>query len=408
MSAVYHKLTDGNLTQNWSDGSLIATSNDWSNVPSIQGFSTIEGASGEGVDPRTLTGDSSNLDVAASVFKSPSQYNPNSGPHGGVTEFQDFGIVGLGGSMNATAPNLVFYLDTTEVGSPIRVNFDVQDLDGSSRNSEEQLNVQYRIGETGPWTNVPNGYIADATSPDATTTTHVSLVLPPDAMGQPELQVRIMTTNATGRDEWVGIDNIDIAIACFVRGTLIRTPRGEIPVETLAIGDEISTRDRGTQTIKWIGRRAFSKRFVTETSPVVPVLVRANALGDGIPYRDLFISPEHALFFDGVLIPAGNLVNGHSIIRELSGDVVEYFHIEVEGQAIVLANGAPTETYVNHNNRKMFSNWHEYHMLYGEDQPLVNDDGQFVRTYACLSSGTQFDAIVAHLNAEGQSVRLAS
>ena len=47
-------------------------------------------------------------------------------------------------------------------------------------------------------------------------------------------------------------------------------------------------------------------------------------------------------------------------------------------------------------------------MLYGEDQPLVNDDGQFVRTYACLSSGTQFDAIVAHLNAEGQSARLAS
>jgi hypothetical protein len=406
MSAVYHKLADGNLTQNWSDSSLIATSNDWSNVPSIQGFSTVDGASGEGLDPRTLTGNSSNLDVAASVFTSPSQYNPNLGQHGGVTEFQDFGIVGLGGGLNATAPNLVFYLDTTGVDSPIKVNFDVQDLDGSTRNSEEQLNVQYRIGETGPWTNVPSGYIADVTSPNATTTNQVSLTLPPDAMGQPELQVRIMTTNATGRDEWVGIDNI--AIACFVRGTLIRTPHGEIPVETLAIGDEILTHDRGTQPVKWIGRRAFSARFVTETSPVVPVLVRANALGDGIPYRDLFISPEHALFFDGVLVPAGSLVNGHSIIRELSGDVVEYFHIEVEGQAIVLANGAPAETYVNHNNRKMFTNWQEWHMLYGEDRAVVNDDGTFKRTYACLTSGAQFAAIVAHLNDDGQSLRLAS
>ena len=217
----------------------------------------------------------------------------------------------------------------------------------------------------------------------------LALTLPPAAIGQARWRYASRRRrHGSGILNGSGIDNINIAIACFVRGTLIRTPRGEIPVETLAIGDEISTHDRGTQPIKWIGRRAFSTRFVTETSPIVPVLVRANALGDGVPYRDLFISPEHALFFDGVLIPAGSLVNGHSIIRELSGDVVEYFHIEVEGQAIVLANGAPAETYVNHNNRKMFINWQECQMLV-RTRSLRADDGKpfETRAYACLTSG---------------------
>ncbi len=102
-----------------------------------------------------------------------------------------------------------------------------------------QLNVQYRVGETGPWTNVPNGYFADVTEQNATPTTHISLLLPTDAMDQDKLQIRIVTTDAQGRDEWIGIDNI--VVACFLRGTQILTRRGELPVETLSIGDEIAT-----------------------------------------------------------------------------------------------------------------------------------------------------------------------
>ena len=179
----------------------------------------------------------------------------------------------------------------------------------------------------------------------------------------------------------------------------ILTPRGEVPVETLSIGDEISTHDGQSVPIKWIGRRSFPREITARKSNVVPVVIRADALGDNVPVRDLRVSPEHAIFFDGVLVPAVNLVNGRTIVRELTVDLVEYFHIEVEGQAIVLADGAPAESYVNHNNRKMFANWPEYVSLYGEDEPhqmLAN--GQFERRYPCVTSGPVLETIRAEID----------
>jgi hypothetical protein len=400
MSAVYHKLVEGNLTQDWSNSTLLSTPNDWSSVPSIQGFSSIDGASGTGVDPQSLTGDSQTFDLDTDVITTPSHLDPGIGGQGGVADFEDFGIVGLGGGGTSAAPNLVMYLDTTGIAAPVTVKFDVQDLDGSVRDSQEQLNVQYRIGETGPWSNVPGGYFADVTAASATPTTHISLTLPPETLGQAQLQVRIMTTDATGRDEWVGIDNI--VVACFLRGTQIRTPRGEMPVETLSIGDEILTHNGRTVPVKWIGRRSFPKQIAARNSKVVPVAIRAGALADNVPVRDLRVSPEHAIFFDGVLVPAVNLVNGRTIVRELTTDVVEYFHIEIEGQAIVYADGAPAETYVNHDNRKMFVNWPEYVSLYGEDESRKDVSGAFERGYPCVTSGPALETIRGELDERSQ------
>ncbi len=86
-------------------------------------------------------------------------------------------------------------------------------------------------------------------------------------------------------------------------------------------------------------------------------MIRAGALADNVPVRDLRVSPEHAIFFDGRAGFRRHLINGTTIVREVTTDVVEYFHIEVEGQTIVYADGAPAETFVNHDNRKMFANW---------------------------------------------------
>ena len=156
--------------------------------------------------------------------------------------------------------------------------------------------------------------------------------------------------------------------ACFARGTLIRTESGEVPVEELAIGDRVLTAAGAPRPIRWIGRRAYDRRFVAGNRKVLPIRIAAAALAEGVPARDLWLSPEHALYIDGVLVAAGHLVNGATIIQAERVDRLEYFNIEFDAQEVIFAEGAPAETYVDCDNRLMFANAPEYAALYPDDE----------------------------------------
>ncbi len=216
MTNVYRSLASGPLTQNWSNAGLIAASDDWSGVPSIIGYlGDIDAGSPTGVDPRTLTGAALGaLDVNAN------QANPNTFTTGGVAEFAIADpTVALTGSGTADAPSLVLHLDATG-RQDVRVQFNVRDIDGSADDAIQQVNVQYRIGDTGSWTNVPGGYIADATTAGtATQVTAIDVTLPDVTDNQAQVQVRILTTNAVGNDEWVGVDDIQVSSDVFSGGT---------------------------------------------------------------------------------------------------------------------------------------------------------------------------------------------
>jgi Ca2+-binding RTX toxin-like protein len=187
-----------------------------------------------------------------------------------------------------------------------------------------------------------------------------------------------------------------IAVACFVGGTLVRTPTGEVPIETLVIGDLVTT-EMGARPVKWIGRRAFSRRFAEKSAWVVPVRVRAGAIMDGVPSRDLWISPEHALYVEGVLVPAGHLVNGTTIVRDASLEIIAYYHVEFESHEVIICNGTLAETYIDHGNRRMFANWPEYADLYG-DVPQAGN-GARGRVHPTVDDGPDLDRIRAHLDA---------
>jgi len=157
---------------------------------------------------------------------------------------------------------------------------------------------------------------------------------------------------------------------CFCRGTLILTEDGEVPVEALQIGDRVATR-MGLRSIKWIGQRGYDGRFIRGQHSVLPIVVSAGAIAHGVPARDLWVSPDHALYLDGVLVPAKLLVNGMTISQVEAVDWLEYFHIELDTHDVLFADGAPAETYIECDNRLMFHNAAEFAALYPEALPDV-------------------------------------
>jgi hypothetical protein len=137
---------------------------------------------------------------------------------------------------------------------------------------------------------------------------------------------------------------------CYLRGTRILTPAGEMPVEDLRIGDRVVTRQGGFQAIKWIGRQTFDTRFLAKDRANLPVRIRPGALGDGVPARDLYVSPGHSMLVDGTLLLARTLVNGVTITHEHpapDADQIAYFHPELEAQDCILAEGAWSETFAD-------------------------------------------------------------
>lgn len=134
---------------------------------------------------------------------------------------------------------------------------------------------------------------------------------------------------------------------CFLAGTCIMTPTGERAVEDLAIGEFLVTRSGEHRAIKWIGRRSIKKgakgNWPTGT---IPVRVARSALGDNVPSKDVYLSPGHAVYIDGALLPADNLVNGLTITFDVpvGTECLDYFHVELASHDVVLAHGMPVET----------------------------------------------------------------
>jgi Hint domain len=155
---------------------------------------------------------------------------------------------------------------------------------------------------------------------------------------------------------------------CFLKGTKIRTAEGDRNVENLAIGDLLPTMFGGMRRIQWIGRYPFRKSDPSKSWPkhARPIRVARSALAPEVPHADLYVTAEHALLIDGVLIPVGNLINGTMITRDEARDVdeLEYFNIKVEGHDVIYAEGAPVETLREVNESAV--NFAEYFRMYGD------------------------------------------
>ena len=149
---------------------------------------------------------------------------------------------------------------------------------------------------------------------------------------------------------------ITVNVTCYASGTLIRTVRGDVAVESLAVGDLAVTASGAQRPVRWVGHRRTDCRSHPRPDAVMPVRIAANALGAERPRRDLFVSPAHAICVDllgEVLIPAGSLVNG-TTITQVEVDEVTYWHVELDSHDILLAENLPAESYLEMGNRSFF------------------------------------------------------
>jgi len=169
---------------------------------------------------------------------------------------------------------------------------------------------------------------------------------------------------------------IPFTFGCYVTGTRILTDDGEMAVETLRVGQQVvavqlgdaskprqcsgeNTECASTTTlhrIGWIGHRYIDLGRHRDPRLAQPIRIRRNAFADNVPRRDLLVSPDHALYLDGLLIPARLLRNDATIVRDAHLGSVRYFHLELDRHAILLAEGLPAESYLDTGNRGSFDN----------------------------------------------------
>jgi hypothetical protein len=157
--------------------------------------------------------------------------------------------------------------------------------------------------------------------------------------------------NVTGSATFTNIENI----VCFTPGTMIATPRGEVAVENLRVGDKVITRDNGIQEIRWMGAKEMGWHDFAANPHLKPIMVKAGSLGNGLPERDMMLSPNHrllvandrtALYFDEheVLVAAKHLVGGAGV-QQVDSVGTTYIHFMFDQHEVVLSNGAWTESF---------------------------------------------------------------
>lgn len=161
---------------------------------------------------------------------------------------------------------------------------------------------------------------------------------------------------------------------CFLRGTAILTDGGEKPVEDLSVGDRVALPDGSSRAVKWVGRQSFKKSGARWQKDVVPIRVCRHALDGHTPHSDLYLSPGHALYLNGILIQVKELVNGTTIapVAPAADGSIDYYAVMLDTHEVILAEGAAAESFhLQNSNHENFCNFAEYQRLYEEERSVM-------------------------------------
>ncbi|MFQ6546549.1 Hint domain-containing protein [Aestuariibius sp. 2305UL40-4] len=316
-------------------------------MPFLFTWDELGGASGSVVE----TDDTNGLSTTVTVNSAPAYtYFPDNGTN---SEFPGGTILTSGASEPATS-SVGFSTPVTDV------TFEIYDLDSDETTFDDEITIiafdadGIQIPIT--FSNLESYHVqtdANTVEADGNTSDAFDGAGAPDSITVtipgPVSTIFIITDNGSSGEPagTIGVGSISATVFCFARETLILTDRGEVPVETLKVGDLVETLDKGLQPITWIGHRA-----VPAEGSLAPIRIDAGAIGNE---RDLILSPQHRVLLRGwqaelyfgepeILVAAKHLL-GSDRVNRCEGGEVEYYHILFKKHEIVFAEGAPCESF---------------------------------------------------------------
>jgi hypothetical protein len=354
-------INDGAVTGDAATGNLVLGTTDFDNA----GLVSVSGGASLDIQTSDSFDNSGTLSIASGSVGTVDSVNTFSntgsivlnggtltvdavldGTSGGVTSLSNAGQLELGAG--ATADQTVTFLD----GTDSLILDDVADFAGtvSGFQTGDSIVLDGFAGATESYADGVLTFTETSTVVGQTITTTGTIQIE----GNYQASDFSTTTDANG-DLILTTD----VLPCFAAGTLILTADGEVAVEALKEGDEVVTVTDGKRRlmpITWIGHRAIDISRHPAPEKVRPVRVQRGAFAPNMPARDLLLSPDHAIFAEGVLVPVKYLVNGTTIRVEEAAKTVLYFHVELERHEVLLSDGLPTESYLDSGGRAMFEN----------------------------------------------------
>lgn len=238
--------------------------------------------------------------------------------------------------------------------------FNITDVDGNAVQHTFDAIVQYSATIT-----YADGTTVPVTLNVIQSTTGETWIAPPslyspDAvqLGADPIQSIQLTGVISNRSSGLYFERevVDIVtVPCFAAGTMIRTPAGDVAIETLRVGELVMTLDGGPQPVRWIGSRKLTVADLEERPNLRPIRIKAGVLGKGVPTTDLVVSPQHRILVrskiaqrlfgvDEVLVAVKQLllIDGIDVVANQDG--IEYFHFLFDNHQVVISNGAETES----------------------------------------------------------------
>ncbi|MBC7785069.1 MAG: fibronectin type III domain-containing protein [Burkholderiales bacterium] len=282
LDATYHNLGSSDFSQNWTGtDALMQATNNWTSVPSIIGYLGDGLTNSTATDPQITVAESTTVSL---IFNS-----TTGNGSGGVHEIAN-DTVALQGSGTADSPYLQFHLNTTGRDN-VQISYALKELDSTTVNQLYAL--QYRVGTTGNFTNVPAG-AASGFATAGNQTVNVSVTLPAAVNNQSQVQVRVITNDASGADAMVGVDNIGVTSTPFT-GSAPAAPSA-LSATTISNSQiDLSWTDNSTDETSFTLDRSTSSDFTTGVTTITGI--GAGAGTGTINYSDTLLNASTTYYY---------------------------------------------------------------------------------------------------------------